>query len=47
MPVPAGYITSLRSPGDGFLTGVQDRFELLTLELQEEKFRLSQLFVCQ
>lgn len=44
-PPPAGYLSSLRSLGDGLLASVQDRFELFTVELQEEKFRLIQLFV--
>ena len=44
-PAPAGYLSSLRSLGDGFLTSVQDRLELFTVELQEEKFRLIQTFI--
>ncbi len=44
-PRPAGYLSSLRSLGDGLLASVQDRFELFTVELQEEKFRLIQLFI--
>jgi uncharacterized membrane protein YqjE len=42
-PAPAGYLSSLRSLGDGFLASVQDRLELFTVELQEEKFRLIQM----
>lgn len=30
---------------DGLFSGVQDRLELFSLELQEEKFRLIQIFV--
>jgi len=44
-PAPAGYLGSLRSLGDGLLAGVQDRLELFTTELQEEKFRLIQTFI--
>ena len=44
-PGPAGYLSSLRSLGDGFLASVQDRLELFTVELQEEKFRLIQTFI--
>jgi uncharacterized membrane protein YqjE len=44
-PPPAGYLSSLRSLGDGFLASVQDRLELFSVELQEEKFRLIQTFV--
>ena len=39
------YLSSLRSLGDGLLASVQDRLELFTVELQEEKFRLVQTFV--
>jgi len=41
-PAPAGFLTSLRALGDGLLATVQDRLELFTVELQEEKFRLIQ-----
>jgi len=44
-PAPAGYLSSLRSLGDGLLAGAQDRLELFTVELQEEKFRLIQTFI--
>ncbi len=44
-PAPAGFLRSLRSLGDGFLASVQDRLELFTVELQEEKFRLIQTFI--
>jgi uncharacterized membrane protein YqjE len=42
---PIGCLVSLRSLGDGFLASVQDRIELFTVELQEEKFRLIQTFI--
>jgi|SRR5580658_3969859 uncharacterized membrane protein YqjE len=44
-PPAAGYLSSLRSLGDGFLSSVQDRLKLFTVELQEEKFRLVQTFI--
>jgi uncharacterized membrane protein YqjE len=44
-PAPEGYLSSLRSLGDGLLAGVQDRIELFSVELQEEKFRLIQIFI--
>jgi uncharacterized membrane protein YqjE len=44
-PASAGYLSSLRSLGDGFLASVQDRLDLFTTELQEEKFRLIQTFI--
>jgi uncharacterized membrane protein YqjE len=44
-PASAGFLHSLRSLGDGLLATVQDRLELLSIELQEEKFRLIQTFV--
>ncbi len=44
-PVPGGFIDSIRSLGDGVLANVQHRFELLSIELQEEKFRLIQTFI--
>ena len=40
-----GYLATLRSLGDGLLGGLQERLELFTVELQEEKFRLIQIFV--
>jgi uncharacterized membrane protein YqjE len=43
-PASAGYLSSLRHLGDGFLASVQDRLRLFTVELQEEKFRLIQTF---
>jgi len=44
-PAPAGYLASLRSLGDGVVATVQERVELFSVELQEEKFRLVQTFV--
>jgi len=44
LPAPAGFLNSFRTLGDGLLAGVQDRLELFTVELQEEKFRLIQTF---
>ncbi len=42
---PAGFVSSLRSLGDGLLASVQDRLKLVSIEVQEEKFRLIQTFV--
>lgn len=42
---PPGFLDSLRTLGDGLLGSVQDRLELFSIELQEEKFRLIQTFV--
>ena len=44
-PGRAGYLSSLRSLGDGLMAGVQDRLGLFSVELQEEKFRLIQTFI--
>jgi uncharacterized membrane protein YqjE len=44
-PPPPGLLDSLRTLTDGLLATVQDRVALLSLELQEEKFRLIQTFV--
>jgi uncharacterized membrane protein YqjE len=44
-PVPPGFLSSLRTLGDSLLASVQDRFELFSVELQEEKFRLILTFV--
>jgi uncharacterized membrane protein YqjE len=41
----SGFLGSLRTLGAGLLGTVQDRLELFSVELQEEKFRLIQLFV--
>src|SRR5471030_606854 len=44
-PAPTGFLGSFRVLGDGALATVQDRIELFTVELQEEKFRLIQTFI--
>ena len=41
-PASTGFLGSLRSLGDGVLATVEDRLELFSVELQEEKFRLIQ-----
>jgi uncharacterized membrane protein YqjE len=41
-PAPSGIIESLRSLGDGLLSSVEVRLELLAVEVQQEKFRLIQ-----
>jgi uncharacterized membrane protein YqjE len=43
-PAPAGFVDSLRALGDGLLASVESRLELVSIELQEEKFRLIQMF---
>lgn len=44
--VPAtGFMASLRDFGDGLFASAQQRLELFSIELQEEKFRLIQTFV--
>jgi uncharacterized membrane protein YqjE len=42
---PSGLLGSLRGFADGLLGSVHDRFELLSVELHEEKHRLIQVFV--
>jgi len=44
-PSSAGFIDSFRLLGDTLLTTVQDRLELFSVELQEEKFRLILTFI--
>ena len=44
-PGPMGFVASLRSLADGLLASAQDRLELFSVELQEEKFRLIQMFI--
>jgi uncharacterized membrane protein YqjE len=44
-PGSSGFLGSLRALGDGLLGTVHDRLELFAVELQEEKFRLIQIFV--
>jgi uncharacterized membrane protein YqjE len=45
MPSSTGLISSFRLLGDNLLGTVQDRLELFSVELQEEKFRLILTFV--
>lgn len=40
-----GVLSSLRSLGDGLLASVQNRIELIAIELQEEKLRLILTFI--
>lgn len=42
---PPGFMDSLRHLGDGLAATLQDRLELFSVELQEEKFRLIQTCV--
>jgi uncharacterized membrane protein YqjE len=42
---PAGFVSSLRSLGDGLLATVQDRLKLVSIEVQEEKLRLIRTLV--
>ena len=42
---PPGILGSLRTLGGGLVSSLKDRVELISLELQEEKFRLIQTFV--
>lgn len=47
-PPPArssGFVGALCALGDGLLASVQDRLELVTIELQEEKLRLVQTMI--
>jgi uncharacterized membrane protein YqjE len=44
-PRPPGLIASLRLLGDGLLGTLEDRLQLLAVEVQEEKFRLIQNFI--
>ena len=41
---PPGFLASFRVVGESLLAGVQDRVELVSVELQEEKSRLIQTF---
>ncbi|MBI3887134.1 MAG: phage holin family protein [Opitutae bacterium] len=43
-PASPGFLASFRALGDGLLATAQDRLELFSVELQEEKFRLIQIF---
>jgi uncharacterized membrane protein YqjE len=42
---PRSLLQSLRSLGDGLLASAHQRVELVSVELQEEKFRLIQTFI--
>ena len=42
---PTGFLGSLQKLGDGLLATIEDRFKLLSTELQEEKYRIIQSFV--
>lgn len=44
-PAAPGFVDSARHLGAGLLEAVEDRLELLSLELHEEKFRLIQIFL--
>ena len=44
-PAPAGILGSFRVLGDSLLATAQDRLELLSVELQEEKYRLIRIFL--
>ncbi|HEY5552049.1 MAG TPA: phage holin family protein [Opitutaceae bacterium] len=44
-PAPTGFLGSFKTLGDSLLGTVQDRLELFSLELQEEKFRLIRIFL--
>lgn len=44
-PSPSGLLGSLRGFADGLLGSVQDRVELLSIELHEEKHRLVQIII--
>lgn len=41
----AGILSSIRALADSLLAIVQDRIELVSVELQEEKLRLIQVFI--
>ena len=41
---PTGFLDAFKALGDGLLGSVQDRLELFSVELQEEKFRLIRIF---
>jgi uncharacterized membrane protein YqjE len=45
LPATPGFAASLRAFGDGVFASVQQRLELFSVELQEEKFRLVQTFI--
>lgn len=41
----SGFLGSLKTLGDSLLGTVQDRLQLVSIELQEEKFRLIRIFL--
>jgi uncharacterized membrane protein YqjE len=44
-PPAPGFVDSARHLGAGLLESVEDRLELFSLEIQEEKFRLIQITI--
>lgn len=44
-PSSGSYLGSLRTLGSGLIDSAHDRFELFTIELQEEKLRLLQSLI--
>lgn len=44
-PAPTGILGAFKTLGDSLLGTVQDRMELFSLELQEEKLRLIRIFL--
>ena len=42
---PPGILSALRTLGGGLVCSLKNRVELVSLELQEEKFRLIQTFI--
>jgi uncharacterized membrane protein YqjE len=44
-PAATGFMGSLRTLCDGLIASAEKRFELFSLELQEEKLRLIQIFM--
>ena len=44
-PVSPGFMDTLRALGDALLASAHDRVELISVELQEEKFRLIRMLI--
>ena len=42
---PAGFMASIAGIGDNLISTLQERIELISLELQEEKFRAIRLLI--
>lgn len=40
-----GFVAALRNLGDNLVKGLQERLELFSVELQEEKYRLIRTFI--